>query len=254
MAEDVWFARLGPAAPGAPRLIGFPHAGGQPAALAGLAVVLSADAELRAVYLPGRGRRVGEAPIADRERLIDALGPRLAALLDDGRPTVFLGHSMGCVVAFEACRWLRDRGHRRPDHLVVVAHRSPHTPLARPPVHAAPPEALMRELHRQGSTPDEVLASDEMMDLLLPMIRADYTIAETWHLEPEVRIDVPITAIGAWSDADVHPRAVEAWGRHTTAGFDWRMVEGDHFFLQSRPDALRPALGPILDGARRRAV
>ena len=139
---------------------------------------------------------------------------------------------------------------RRPDHLIVVGHRPPHLPLARAPVHDAPDALMIGELCRQGGTPAEVLASDEMMDILLPMIRADYAIAETWLPGPEARVHVPLTAVGGWSDADVHPRAVEGWGRHTDADFAWHMVEGGHFFLHERPHTMQPILEPILGALR----
>lgn len=229
------------------RLICFPHAGGQPVAFAGWPAALPPAVDVLCAHLPGRGRRFAEPPITDRAALVEAIGPAIAAdLASDPRPAVFLGHSMGGVLAFELCRWLAARGHPRPAHLVVVAHRAPHVPLARAPVHAAGDAALVAELRRLGGTPAEVLASDELMALFMPMIRADYTVAETWLPGREATVDVPILALGGWSDPNVSPAAIEAWRGHTTAGFDWAMFEGGHFFLHARPGALWPALRPLL--------
>lgn len=239
--------------PPAPRveLVCFPHAGGQPAAFAEWPRRLPPDVALRAVQLPGRAQRLAEPPVADRAALIERMAAPLAAAVErSSAPVIWLGHSMGAVLAFELCRALSARRLPRPALLVVAAHRPPHRPLAGPNLHSADDEAMLDDLRRVGATPPEVIADAEFMALLMPMIRADYAIAETW-CPGAVSVDVPLLALGGWSDDEVPPEAVEGWRGHTTAGFEWAMCEGDHFFLHARPGAawatVRAALERIGD-------
>ncbi|MCB9540739.1 MAG: thioesterase [Myxococcales bacterium] len=240
MPDARWFTTLADPPDATTRLLCLPHAGGQPAAFAAWPAHLPPTVELRVARLPGRAGRIGEPPIRDIDPLVEALGAAMRAL--PALPTVIFGHSMGAAVGFALCRWLARQGAPAPTHLVVAGRRAPHLPPTTPPVHDASDEALVAELRRLGGTPPQVLQHRELLELLLPMLRADYRIAETYHAPATATVDCPLLALGGEDDADVPPAALAAWGHHTTAAFRAQQLPGGHFFLHERPRDVIAAL------------
>jgi medium-chain acyl-[acyl-carrier-protein] hydrolase len=85
---------------------------------------------------------------------------------------------------------------------------------------------------RYGGIPPVVLENPELVQLMLPFLRADFTVFETYQYREAPPLDCPITAFGGASDDYVRPEALEAWADETTGGFSVRVFPGGHFFLQ----------------------
>ncbi len=174
--------------------------------------------------------------------------PALQPALD--RPFAFFGHSMGGLVAFEVARRLREQG-QSPVHLFVSASRAPQLVREDRPIHVLPDHEFMDELRRLNGTPEEVLEHGELMGLLLPMIRADFTALETYRHVPGPPLDCPITALGGADDPSVGRTELQAWQRQTRAAFTLHLFPGDHFYLNSAEPAVLAlvarALAPVAD-------
>jgi medium-chain acyl-[acyl-carrier-protein] hydrolase len=218
------------------RLFCFPYAGGAASAFRGWAEALPEDVEVCAVQPPGRERRLVERAFVRMEPLVEALATALEPLLD--RPFLLLGHSLGAKMAYELTRELMRRGAPLPRHLIASGSRAPHMPSDDPPVHRLPDDELVRELHRLGGTPAAVLASEELMSLLLPLLRADFELNETYRPGLEAPLPVPLSAYGGTEDPECPPETIAGWSAHTAAPFRQRMVPGGHFFLHERRDDL----------------
>jgi medium-chain acyl-[acyl-carrier-protein] hydrolase len=201
---------------------------------------------LTAIQLPGRGSRLSEAPIADAHRLADAVADRL----DDRRPgeVALFGYSLGALLAFETTRRLqaRDAG---PIRLFVAARSAPHLPRRSPPISRLPDPDFVAAIRALNGTPDAVLASDELMELVLPSLRADFQLSEDYRLQPGPPVRVPIVAIGGTGDPLVSRDDVAAWRRHTSDGLTVHAVPGDHFFLHTDPSALTRIVSQELTAA-----
>jgi len=192
------------------------------------------------VQLPGREDRLFE-PAYDRlAPLVAALARALRPHLDG--PYALLGHSMGALVAFETVRALRDADAPPPRRLFVSAFRAPHLPDPTPPVHALPGASFWDELRRLNGTPREVLDNDEMRRLVEPTLRADFAVHETYVHAGGEPVACPITAFGGLDDPDVTRDMLEAWRRHTRAGFRLRLFPGDHFFIHAARHGLLAAI------------
>ena len=185
--------------------------------------------EVCAIELPGHGRRIVESPITQLDWLVDHLGKTLLPGLN--QPFIFFGHSLGGLIAFELTRWLRSRQLPLPELLVVSAARAPHLALAEPPLHQLPKAAFLTELSRYGGTPQAVIQNDELMELLLPTLRADFALLETYRYQAQVPLSCAITAIGGNQDAIVSLDDVRPWQMHTAAQFSLDEITGDHFFV-----------------------
>ena len=91
----------------------------------------------------------------------------------------------------------------------------------------------MQELRRLNGTPEEVLANTELMQLLLPILRADFAVLETYLYTNESPLECPITVFGGWQDREVSCDELEAWREQTSTIFSLYMLPGDHFFIHS---------------------
>lgn len=223
------------------RMFCFPYAGGGASTYRGWAASLPADLEVCPVQLPGRESRLREQPFRQLAAMVPALADALKSYLD--LPFVFFGHSMGALIAFELSRELRRRGQALPLHLFVSGRRPPQLPPREEPIHALPEPEFLVKLRELNGTPEEVLQHEELMRLLIPLLRADFAVNETYtYGEEEEIFDFGISAFGGLGDEEVTREDVEAWRPQTRGRFRMRMLPGDHFFIHSGKDLVLEAV------------
>ncbi len=222
------------------RLFCFPYAGGSSLIFRSWLTSLPTTIEVCLIELPGRGLQMRLTPFSRLQPLITTLASALKPYLD--KPFAFFGHSLGGLVSFELARQLRREYDISPVHLFVSASRAPHMPLAKPPIHALADAELIEELHRLNGTPDSVLENAELMQLLIPILRADFAVLETYVYTQEPPLECPITVFGGLQDEEVSLEELEAWRSHTTASYNLQMFNGDHFFIQSEQPILLQTL------------
>jgi medium-chain acyl-[acyl-carrier-protein] hydrolase len=235
-AQSSWFAYYEPNPRAKLRLFCFPYAGGSALVFHKWRDSLPPFVEVCPVQLPGRGNRLQVPPFTNMGALVEATGAALLPHLD--MPFAFFGHSMGASISFELARLLRREGRRLPLHLYISGRRAPHIIDPDPPLYHLPDAELLEELRQLNGTPKEVLEHPELMAMMLPLLRADFSVAETYVCEPEPPLDIPITVFGGLADKDVPREDLEAWEEHSTASFKLRMLAGDHFFLNTSQPAL----------------
>ncbi|MCF6526382.1 thioesterase [Streptomyces sp. JJ36] len=229
-----------PGADDAFRLFCFPYAGGNAAVYRGLRATAGPGLAVYAVEPPGRGRRMAERPYDAMGPLVAHLADALAPALD--RPYAFFGHSLGGLVAFELARVLRARGARQPEHLFVSASAAPGSRRVRPVIHSATPDAVKQELRTLGGTPPEVLENDEVMEVVMPMLRADYAVLETYRHDPGPPLGMPLTVFGGTTDPVAPADLLEGWRAQSVHGARIRMMSGGHFYLH---DAAAPVMAAV---------
>jgi len=227
------------------RLFCFPYAGGGPAIFHAWLDDLPPGVEMCAAQLPGRGSRIKEAPYTRVASLVQALGEALHPHLD--RPFAFFGHSLGALVAFELSRELRRQHDLLPVHLFVSGCGAPQSLDPHPPIGMLPDTAFLEELRQLNGTPAEVLEHEELMQLLLPTLRADFTARETYAYVDEPPLDCPISAFGGMQDGRVERDRLEAWRDQTSGLFSLHTFPGDHFFLHSSQSLLLQTLSQALE-------
>jgi medium-chain acyl-[acyl-carrier-protein] hydrolase len=209
------------------------HAGGAASAYRAWRDSLPDAIDVAAVQLPGREARLSERPLSSAEAAVAAMVDGLALERLD-HPFAIFGHSVGGRLAFELTRQLRRSGRQLPVHLFVSGTRAPHVPRRGESIHRLPDAELVAALEEYGGTPPQVLSSRELMELLLPMLRADFTISEEVAYRAEAPLPMPITALGGLADDDVTIDDLEAWREHTSADFQRHMLPGGHFFVSSQ--------------------
>jgi len=209
----------------------FPYAGGGAAIFRSWATHLAVEADLTAVELPGRGGRIKEPAFRSMavlvQQIADAIAPHTTSEF------AFFGHSMGAMIAFELSRELRRRGLPGPRHLFVSGREAPQLPDTDPFTFNLPEPEFIKELHRLNGTPKEVLEHEELMKLVIPLLRADFELIQTYKYHNESPLPAPISAYGGLEDHEVSRDRLMPWKDQTESAFSLHMLPGDHFFLRS---------------------
>jgi len=211
------------------RLFCFHHAGGGASFFRAWADGLPAEIELYPVQLPGRENRVRETPFRQFDALIQELVPALRPYLT--MPFAFFGHSMGALLSYALALQLRRQGEPQPLHLFASAYRAPQLPNAEI-LHTLSDDDLVKALALFNGTNQEILADKELQRFFLPILRADFSVCETYNHAEEEPLDCPISVFGGLQDKRVGREALQEWQALTHQAFLLRMFPGDHFFLQ----------------------
>ncbi|WP_052032532.1 thioesterase II family protein [Streptomyces viridochromogenes] len=214
------------------RLFCFPYAGGGSSIFRSWHTHLDDGIEVCPVLLPGREERYSEPAFTRADALVAALAEHLAPVFD--KPFAFFGHSMGGQIAFALARHLAAVGAPTPSRLFLAGCVPQHSRVLR---HELPDEQLVAEIREMNGAPPEVLANEEVLQLLLPMIRADFALAEDSVPPAEAQVTTPVTAFAGADDPEAGHDEVRLWARHTTGSFESFELKGDHFFLH-QPAAL----------------
>lgn len=220
------------------RLFCFPYAGGGAAAFYPWTKQLAPGIELCQVHLPGREMRLRE-PLAQKMiSLVHSLAEELSCYLD--RPFAFFGHSMGALLAYELSRLLRSQESRLPMHLFISGFRAPHLPDRQPHLRNLSDADFINHVKAFGGTPEAVFQNSELMDIFLPILRADFAVIETYQYVDDQPFDCPITAFGGCDDPRVNMEEMVSWREHTNKHFRLQVFNGGHFFIkQHQPQILQ---------------
>jgi len=237
-------------ASGRVQLFCFPYAGGGASIFRSWQAETGPSLRVIPVRLRGREGRIFEPPLRSVPDLAEAIAAEIVPLIDG--PFALFGYSFGALLAFETARLLRRQGNA-PDRLMVAALKAPHLPFRRKPIHDLPDLEFAEKIRNFHGTPEAVLRNAELMNLLLPAIRADFTAYETYRYVAEAPLDCPITAMGGARDSSTPLDELAAWGEQTRGRFATHVFPGDHFFLHSARQLLPWTIAQELLPALRKA-
>lgn len=228
------------------RLICFPHAGAGAGAYGEWARLLPAEVELAAVQLPGRQNRIAEEPVTEVGPLVKVLTQALRPVLDGD--FAFFGHSGGAALAYEVAKALREKGGPQPSRLFLSAQPAPGTVGRVPVMHTLSDEELGAAIVRLGGIEAEIAEDEEVMEGLLPTLRADFSLWERHRVEPGEPLDTPITVLSGDADPRAPKDTLYGWAAHTTGAFRTRFYPGGHFYFLDDPTELVAYLSQALTG------
>jgi pyochelin biosynthesis protein PchC len=194
-----------------------------------------------AVQYPGRQDRLAEPCLTTMDELADAVAAALDPLLD--RPLALFGHSMGASLAHEVAL-------RLPagvvELLLVSARLPPRHHSPRLPSHDD--QVLLADVRSLDPEYSAFLDDPDMREVMLPSIRADYRIADTYRPSPSPVVDAPVVAYLGGQDPSVSVWQVQAWSEVTKSGFDSVVLPGHHFYLRSQEARLVGDIAHRLEG------
>lgn len=218
------------------RLYCFAYAGGGANTFAAWPGGLPADIEVVPVQMPGRGARFSEKPLADLPAIVHQLASVIST--QAATPCAFFGHSLGALIAFETARELERRRVGAPALLMVSGCAAPQRRGEMRRLHLLDDQALVDALRDYQGTPPAILAHAELMQMLLPMLRADFELACDYAYRPAPPLAAPLVVLAGRGDERIEPDQVQAWQLDASRPIELHWFDGDHFFVDSQRDAV----------------
>jgi medium-chain acyl-[acyl-carrier-protein] hydrolase len=243
-SDGPWIVRPRESADAPIRLLCLSYAGGGASAFRAWPARLP-GVEVLAIQPPGRETRMLEEPFRRIAPLVTGIADALRGELDT--PYAIFGHSMGARAGFELARELRRRAQPGPTALFVSSCKAPHLPRAPlPPFESMPENVFLARLRNMNGTPPEVFDHPELLELVLPAIRADFAVVDNYEYTDEAALDCPIRAFGGTFDTEAREDELLAWQAHTTQSFNLQMLAGGHFTIVSHEQEITAAVAADL--------
>lgn len=210
------------------RLLCFPHSGGGASIFRKWSTYLPNTFEVYPVQLPGRENRFREPLLQSMESVIEELWPQVIPLLD--KPLALFGHSLGALIVFELAKKIEANRIQQKVILFVSACLPPAYIDHSFPLHTLNNEEFIVQLNSYGAMPKQLLENREALNLLLPCLRADFSIFETYSCSTHFPMQMPIIAIGGDNDALVDSNRLLDWQNYTSGLFETHLFPGGHFY------------------------
>ncbi len=229
-------------------LVCFPHAGGGSASFHPLRRALAAmgvEATLTAVKLPGRESRCDEPRYVDVDACVRGMADELADPLS--RPHVLLGHSMGALLAYLIAVYRISRNQGAPQAVIVAAYRAPGLRTPGHDLRVHDDRQLAAELARYGGLPAEILSRPEWLELLMPVVRDDLRLCQSYRPSGEPPLPCPLYVFGGRGDPLAPPDTLSAWSNHSVRPQPVRLFAGGHFLFREPDPELVVAIACIVE-------
>ena len=224
-----WIVRIQPNVQVRARIFCFPYAGGAASAFVPWKKLLPDDIDLCAIQLHGRENRLKEPLFTRLPDLVAVLATELSSYMDV--PFVFLGHSLGTLIAFELTRYLRKQAGRQPQYLFFSGRNAPQTSILRRNTHTLPEREFIAEVQAYNGTPSIIFEDEDLRRVFVPLLRADFALFETYQYREDAPLDIPLSVFGGLQDPMTTKNGLEAWQEQTRNTFSLRMLPGEHFFI-----------------------
>lgn len=219
------------------RLICFSYAGGSSATYMSWQNDLNPEVELAVVQLPGRGVRFSEPPYKTMTEIVAALFIALKQL--SNKPFILYGHSMGARVAYELTLMLARFHCNLPVHFIASGSPAPYIARTKEQTFHLPDNEFIAKVAALNGTPPDILANDEIIQLMLPALRADFEIIETYCNKSKFLISTKVSAL-AGNQEEIEVADIEAWFTLFEMHTQIYWISGDHFFVEkNKADVLK---------------
>ena len=210
------------------RLFCFPYAGGGTSLYRPWAERLSDDIELGIIILPGREHRITEPLVNELTTIVSKIESNILSFLD--KPFAFLGHSIGSLISFELMEVLNKNYNKKPDYYFVSAYAAPHIKNRKLRMSELGDDELINTLKNYNGTPPQVLENPLILEYLLPIVRADFSIYDNYKYVERETLNCPLSVFMGKED-DIEENALQAWRNYTDKEFELHKFNGGHFYI-----------------------
>ncbi len=178
--------------------------------------------------LPGKGTRMAEAPILTIDELTEQIAKAIESISVD-KKVVLYGHSMGAAIAFTVANYLEKNTDIQLQLLIVASRQAPQC-KGKDRYHSTMADHyLIQELQRLGGTPQYILENQEFLQFIIPSIKKDYRLHESFSYNGQ-KLNMPIIAHYGDNDPDLTALDMLPWQEVTNNKCTIKKFQGGHFF------------------------
>lgn len=206
-----------------------PFAGGGASAFRNWQARLPDNIKVCAVQLPGREERIKEEPYLNMESLADDLS---SIILKNKNDYIMFGHSMGTKILYEVEKRLEDKG-RLAKLIIISAGKVPHITESKP-IYNLAEEKFKEGIIKFNGMPKEILENKNLFEFFIPVLRADFTLDESYTSKNLNILNSPILALWGKQDKSINLEEILKWKQYTNSDFKEQSFEGDHFFIKEQ--------------------
>lgn len=195
-------------------LLCFPFAGGGANTYRPWVSFINPNTDVGAICLPGRESRILQKKVTQVDEVCDAI---VAELVTDfwKKPIAFFCHSIGSMLAYEVAIHLQENYDWVPKILIASTRQAPHKKNGGS-FHKVSDDIFINELKRLGGTPSASFEDAEMRQMMLAILRADYTLLETYRMKAKTLLSAPIVTCCGTADPEVDTSDMKFWSDLTT--------------------------------------
>lgn len=227
------------------QIICFPYLGGYANSYLDLANALDEEFEVWSLNPPGHGLSTSET-VQDIGILLDMYYKELQAIIKPH--CVFLGHSMGGIIAYFLAQRLLNSGDYTVDSLRLVLSAC-NTPCEFKGTNYfnLSNDKLIDHLISYDGIPEELIHERSLLEYFLPVIRADFRVLETSSNLDFKPLDIPVTFFWGENDKVVPMDSVILWMKYFSNEIKVISIEGgSHMFISTKAKVVAEHLGDIL--------
>lgn len=204
---------------------------------AGFKKYLRKSIEINPVELAGRGMRFEEPFYESMEEAVNDVYEIIGDEFEQSRYALF-GYSMGSWLAYGLYKKIVQNNHRQPAHLFLAAKEPPHVAVNVKILHLLDDENFMKEIFRMGGTPEKLLEDKALLDMFLPILRADYRMTERYKESSlKEKLNCPVTVFAGEND-DISINDIKRWDEIANNNFSFYTFEGGHLFIQNNVELI----------------
>lgn len=209
----------------------FPHAGGSEVSYVPIEKELLPVVETSTICYAGRGRRIHEPFLKDMKAMAMDCMEIVQKKRNEQLPLVFLGHSLGSLIAFETMNCMRRYDMDLPELVFFSGRKGPAVIMENTDRSSLSDEDLLTCLSRMGGIPEYFLRHPDFLSFYLPIIRNDLRLNDTYTYQQCEPFDLPFVIMNGTEDENVGPDPALSWKEHTTAACYQEWLEGNHFYF-----------------------
>jgi medium-chain acyl-[acyl-carrier-protein] hydrolase len=120
--------------------------------------------------------------------------------------------------------------------LIVSAVDAPNLLPIPPRLHDLPDADFLNAIRDFGGTPEAILQHQELVAMMLPIMRADIKLLETYQYEAEAPLDIPLYALGGLTDTVVARQNLLDWEQQGGGPWQSQFFPGNHFYIRQSPN------------------
>lgn len=219
----------------------FHHAGGDKYAFQNIEKQLQNKYQVIVYELPGRNYRLHEQLENNIEIIIKDTYNTLKEHLENNNEFVFIGLSMGALLAFLLAQKLQKDKKQVPKHIFLASRKSIEQYEYNEPVSQKSSEEFWEAVKYFGANIDALLQHQELKDFYEPIIRNDFLTLEkfnkNYHPYSLPKLEIPISVLYGKEDKSIDEKGAYSWQAYCNKNIDVKTFDGGHFFLYDNTDA-----------------